>query len=164
MPSEPRLVTARPPIRQLAARGGDLAGEPLDHDVDHRRHQRVGRQPRAAGPARRGHGAAPAGLELPPDDPCDGVGGHPGAATDLGIALGRVQADPRPGRLADSPGKSVVVGVDVRDQDGAHIAERGAGDVQALLQPAFDDVYANGKPISTLTGVNEQVNNLLALT
>ena len=37
-------------------------------------------------------------------------------------------------------------------------------DVQALLQPAFDDVYANGKPISTLTGVNEQVNNLLALT
>jgi len=37
-------------------------------------------------------------------------------------------------------------------------------DVQALLQPAFDDVYANGKSIRTLTGINEQVNNLLALT
>ncbi|QQD75577.1 sugar ABC transporter substrate-binding protein [Curtobacterium sp. YC1] len=37
-------------------------------------------------------------------------------------------------------------------------------DVQALLQPAFDGVYANGEPISTLTGVNEQVNTLLALT
>ncbi|MGN6408921.1 MAG: ABC transporter substrate-binding protein [Curtobacterium sp.] len=41
---------------------------------------------------------------------------------------------------------------------------RNPADVQALLQPAFDDVYANGKPISTLTGVNEQVNTLLALT
>lgn len=37
-------------------------------------------------------------------------------------------------------------------------------DVQALLQPALDDVYANGKSIHTLTGVNEQVNTLLALT
>jgi multiple sugar transport system substrate-binding protein len=37
-------------------------------------------------------------------------------------------------------------------------------DVQALLQPAFDDVYANGKSIRTLTGINEEVNNLLALT
>lgn len=41
---------------------------------------------------------------------------------------------------------------------------RNPADVQALLQPAFDNVYANGKPISTLTGTNEQVNNLLALT
>lgn len=41
---------------------------------------------------------------------------------------------------------------------------RNPADVQALVQPAFDDIYANGKPISTLTGVNEQVNNLLALT
>ena len=41
---------------------------------------------------------------------------------------------------------------------------RNPADVQALVQPAFDDIYANGKPINTLTGVNEQVNNLLALT
>lgn len=41
---------------------------------------------------------------------------------------------------------------------------RNPADVQTLLQPAFDNVYANGKPISTLTGTNEQVNNLLALT
>ncbi|WP_336698152.1 ABC transporter substrate-binding protein [Curtobacterium sp. USHLN213] len=41
---------------------------------------------------------------------------------------------------------------------------RNPADVQALVQPAFDDIYANGKPISTLTDVNEQVNNLLALT
>lgn len=41
---------------------------------------------------------------------------------------------------------------------------RNPADVQALLQPAFDNVYANGKPTSTLTGTNEQVNNLLALT
>jgi len=41
---------------------------------------------------------------------------------------------------------------------------RNPADVQALLQPAFDDVYANGKSIRTLTGINEQVNTLLALT
>jgi multiple sugar transport system substrate-binding protein len=41
---------------------------------------------------------------------------------------------------------------------------RNPADVQALLQPAFDDVYANGKSITTLTGINEQVNTLLALT
>ncbi len=41
---------------------------------------------------------------------------------------------------------------------------RNPADVQALVQPAFDDIYANGKPVSTLTGVNEQVNTLLALT
>lgn len=41
---------------------------------------------------------------------------------------------------------------------------RNPADVQALLQPAFDDVYANGKSITTLTGVNEQVNTLLELT
>ncbi|OII11027.1 ABC transporter substrate-binding protein [Curtobacterium sp. MCBA15_009] len=41
---------------------------------------------------------------------------------------------------------------------------RNPADVQALFQPAFDDVYANGAPVSTLTGVNEQVNTLLALT
>ncbi len=41
---------------------------------------------------------------------------------------------------------------------------RNPADVQALVQPAFDGIYANGRPVSTLTGVNEQVNTLLALT
>jgi multiple sugar transport system substrate-binding protein len=41
---------------------------------------------------------------------------------------------------------------------------RNPGDVQALVQPAFDDVHANGKPVSTLTGMNDQVNTLLQLT
>lgn len=41
---------------------------------------------------------------------------------------------------------------------------RNPADVQALVQPAFDDIYANGKPVSTLTSVNDQVNTLLQLT
>ncbi|WP_439689062.1 ABC transporter substrate-binding protein [Curtobacterium sp. SP.BCp] len=41
---------------------------------------------------------------------------------------------------------------------------RNPADVQALVQPAFDGIYANGKPVSSLTAVNEQVNTLLALT
>jgi len=41
---------------------------------------------------------------------------------------------------------------------------RNPGDVQALVQPAFDGIYANGKPVSTLTGMNDQVNTLLQLT
>ncbi len=41
---------------------------------------------------------------------------------------------------------------------------RNPADVQALVQPAFDGIFANGRPVSTLTGVNEQVNTLLALT
>ncbi|WP_413601357.1 ABC transporter substrate-binding protein [Curtobacterium sp. Curtsp57] len=41
---------------------------------------------------------------------------------------------------------------------------RNPADVQALVQPAFDDIYANGKPVSTLTAVNDQVNTLLQLT
>lgn len=38
-----------------------------------------------------------------------------------------------------------------------------AADIQALLTPAIDDIYANGKPASSLDSINDQVNTLLKL-
>ena len=60
---------------------------------------------------------------------------HPGAVAggQQSRVIG-VQPDPGPGGLADSAGQPVVVGVDVRDQDRAHVGDGAAGFHQPLLE------------------------------
>jgi multiple sugar transport system substrate-binding protein len=36
-----------------------------------------------------------------------------------------------------------------------------AADVQALMQPAMEDIYGNGKPVSSLDQTNDQINLIL---